>query len=61
MCDFCLPDPPKPRRATLKVDKIPQNLKNILLVYLRQSSLVSDYVQILEITVLPVSPSWRAD
>ena len=51
----------KSRRATPKVDKIPQNWKNILLVYLCQSSVVADYVQILEIAVLPVRPSWRAD
>lgn len=59
MRDFCLPDPSKTRRATPKVDKNWD--KFVIFVYLRRSSVVADYVQILEIAVLPVSPSWRAD
>lgn len=49
----------KSRRATLKVDK--NRDKCVIFVYLCQSSVVADYVQILEIAVLPVRPSWRAD
>ena len=42
-------------RGTKSRTKSPKNWKNVLLGYLRQSSVVSDYGQISEITVLPVT------
>ena len=50
-----LPPAPKSARATSKVDKISKNQKNVLLGYLRQSSVVSDCGRISEINVLPVT------